>query len=209
MSRPKSRKSPRVLLQPFGLLLALAVVAAALLWAAAWRQSSSAGGPLAGLADGRTGPYQGTALKHPEGKVFSFGMILLFNRSDAPVTITKVSILEGEPGLAFRGAWLAGPDRNIGMITSTEEAPPRDPALGTVVPAVGAVLQPDSVAGVYGYNLYVGLEVQGQTRSTIRGVTVRYSSKGKSYTLTDLSTVANCPGMPSTTDCTGEYSAAG
>jgi hypothetical protein len=150
------------------------------------------------------GAYGWTA-ELPVGERFMDGYHVVKNMGDVPVKIIRVtSELTGRT-LREEGARVALLDRGYVAWQYLPSWPPREPKLGTVVPAEGAVLRPGHKASTYGYELLLGYEVIGKGRSTRKSVTVEYEVGGRRYKQTYVATLAICSPKPYKPGCADEY----
>jgi hypothetical protein len=108
----------------------------------------------------------------PAGSVVTFGLPLLFNRGDRDLVVREVSPDANASGLRYKGAYVAGLSRTIGNIQMLDHFPPVDPELGTVEPAVGALLPATPEGAERGIELLLGFGVTGEARAVMHSLTV-------------------------------------
>jgi hypothetical protein len=114
-------------------------------------------------------------------------------RGNAPATIDSIE-LEGDSVFATVGVLLAGPHRTNGRTQRFERYPPTADALGDIVPAAGAVLQPATSSGGTGdYELLIGTRVTADSIGMRRGIWIKYHIGHDYYSERLLARVIFCP----------------
>lgn len=110
---------------------------------------------------------------------------------DARATIVSVELLETSPAVEIIGVMLAGQDR---VKTSQIEYvyPPVDPELGTLRPAIGAVLEPQEGSNTRSYELLIGMRVTEEGKFFRPGLVITYESEGKTYKRTSRGEITIC-----------------
>lgn len=133
----------------------------------------------------------------PVGARITDGFEHLALYGDLDATILDVRSIGGEEALEFLGAYVAGPERRYAAWVQLEGFPPTKPALGPIVPAVGAVIKPRHETrgkpGI-GYELLLGYEVLDDSRIAARTlVEVDYRVGAMLYTWRSPAALVYCP----------------
>lgn len=173
----------------------------------AWSGSSP---PRSSLADepSATGPMRpvgehGMIAEARAGERFTDGLAVLQVTGEEPARIVSVESVGGNGAFRQVGALLAGPGRKIGAVGYAAEFPPKDRALGDLVEAEGAVLQPVAqTRNEMAYELLVGYEVLDDTEVGYRaGLRVRYEVAGDEFVWNAPARLLFCPDGMETADC--------
>lgn len=161
--------------------------------------------PLAGCASLGLASTDGPILTPPDhgyggmrvavGEPVTDYFELLVNQGDEPVRITSVELIDTPPQLRLVDALIGG-DRT-GNLQFEPQFPPTHPAVGPLVPAEGAVLEPEAVQkeqgqAFTGYVLVMGLEVTEPGTWVRGGYRVRYEVDGRPYRLDVVAEVTLC-----------------
>lgn len=120
---------------------------------------------------------------------------VLFNRGDKPARITSVELVDTPRQLRMVDALIGGQRTENHQFEP--QFPPTHTALGPLVPAEGAVLQPEKVQeaeGVAqpGYVLVMGLEATEPGKWVRGGYRVNYEVDGRPYKLEVVAEVTVC-----------------
>lgn len=139
----------------------------------------------------------------PEGKQFTDGFEVLYLNGAAPAEIVSVESVGGDSAFKFLGAQLAGPRRKYGAVQETPGFPPTDPALGPIVDAEGATVEPRAKTRQrIGYELLLGYEViDDSTLAQRTAVEVTYRVGGDTYKWTSPGVLVYCPGGQNAEEC--------
>ena len=127
------------------------------------------------------------------GSVFTDGFEVVRVPGDAPIEIVNVESEGGTTALRYVGAWVAGPDRQVGAEQFLPGTPP-DNFSSRTVRAEGATLQPVSVTGKIGYELLLAYEVvDRQSVDVRRAIRVTYKSGTHTYQQVIQAGLVVCP----------------
>lgn len=180
--------------------VAVAVAAVALLGATAGCAPATdpprGDGPLQ-VADA---PH-GWALAVPPGAVWTDGMETLRFDTTEPVTIDAIELETDGPSLELVGVRLAGDDREHGSTQFHPTFPPEDEALGPLIPAIGATVEPSPGPVMGSWQLLLGLRLTGSERVVRRGIRIDYSVGGVAYREVIPAMLAVCPSDQVEPDC--------
>lgn len=150
---------------------------------------ASTGGPLPTPDDHGYG-----GLHVAENEAFSDVFEILVNEGDDPVRITSVELVDTPRQLKLVGAMIGGERSENGQLDP--QFPPANPALGRLVPAEGAVLEPvkmQEAEGAFpGYVLAVGLEATEPGKWVRGGYRVNYEVAGRPYKLEVVAEITVC-----------------
>ncbi|MFY9915806.1 MAG: hypothetical protein WAK18_14140 [Nocardioidaceae bacterium] len=176
----------------------ISVVAAAGVSAAVVMRSDSASshGPIAPQ------PNHGSIVDITRvGAVKADGHETLRLSGDSPATITNVEVIGGEESMKFLGAMVAGPGRKFGakQLFHRYPPPPHTNGLGSVEPAIGAVLQPTT--GPDSYELLIGFRYIADTFAARSTVIVSYTVDGKRYRADLHARWVTCPTTMTNDEC--------
>ncbi len=171
----RGRRQRSFLLGAVGVALAVGVAAVLLLTGAGKPQR----GPL------YVGEINELSNPAPVGQPFTYGLPVVFNHSDRPVELRRVSLAKPAPGLELLRVYAAGPQRR-------RDAASRDPKPGypggpgsnftDLHPVPGYRVPPDrSAEGKRGVNLVFVLRAPRRGRFGFRGVQVDSRQDGTDY----------------------------
>lgn len=118
----------------------------------------------------------------------------------APVTVTSVRFVGGEPGIKLIGYQLVPPDRPFATIQSMPGFPPVDRDLPTARVPNDSQLEVDPLG--QGYQLLLGIEVTAEGRWVRKEVVIQYRSAGVIYEQSIPAFLAMC--TPDAVDASGE-----
>ncbi|NYG55952.1 hypothetical protein [Nocardioides perillae] len=155
----------------------------------------------------RTPSAHGWAIAVEPGAPFTDGFEVLQLVGDGAVTITDVDLV-GADGLRVVGARVAGDERRFASIQFMSSFPPsraRDRReLGTLLPAVGATLDPTENEN--GWELLIGIEADEDGVFVRDGIRVEYVSGGETYQQTFPAALTVCVRavVERAADCDGE-----
>lgn len=147
--------------------------------------AASTDGPLAAIEDHGYGGF------HVEvGEPVTDKFDVLLNRGDRPARITSVELIDTPVQLRLV-------DGLVGERTENQQYepqfPPKHPALGPLVPAEGAVLEPEAQGvPLTGYVLVMGLEATEPGKWVRGGYRVNYEVDGRPYKLEVVAEVTVC-----------------
>lgn len=179
------------------LLAGLVVAAAALSRTAEEAGSPSSEGPL------RESVEHGMVAEGEAGSTFTDGFEVLQLSGQESATIVTVESVGGAATFRQLGAMLAGPDRKFASTTYYRTYPPTDRALGELVPAEGAVLQPkDETRNGMAYELLVGYEIVDDSRVGYRsGLEVTYRVGDELFLWESPARLLYCPEPMESDEC--------
>ncbi|GGK61116.1 hypothetical protein [Ornithinimicrobium pekingense] len=152
--------------------------------------AASTDGPLPTPHDHGYGGFH-VAVGEPVTDTFE----VLLNHGDKPARITSVELVDTPRQLRLVDALIGG-----GRTESHQfepQFPPTHDALGPLVPAEGAVLQPEKAqeaegGALTGYLLVMGLEVTQPGKWVRGGYRVAYEVEGRPYSLEVVAEVTLC-----------------
>lgn len=167
-------------------------------------------GPPPALRDVGNG---GTTIQRPVGSAFTYGLVVLYNDSDAPIEIRDVQPEIKGTGLAFLGARvlapaLDSPGRQTASYDILEGFPPEQ--FPAAPEATGALVNPASQSepeGKLPYELLVGYRVTAPGRTTVPSIKITYRQGDDQQSMTANLTLAVCTDREMS-DCPPEYGAA-
>jgi hypothetical protein len=157
-------------------LLALLVAAAVVLGAALWliqRDTEPGPGPLYNRAD------DDFSFPVPTGRPIMYGVPVLHNAGEDPVTLVSATPAKTSPGLRVIDVLAAGAGRGNEFFAGDRRFPPRPNEIKGLRPVPGTVVPPDRTpAGREGVELVFGLQMDRPGRYVIDGIRVRYEVAG-------------------------------
>lgn len=178
---------------------------AGLLLAATCGCSGSTVAPTDLSTDGplRVPPEHGTFATGPVGTTFTDGLDVLFLAGSRPATVVSVRSVGADTSLRFIGAMIAGPTRSQAGWSQLKGYPPRLAALGPLVDAEGAVIDPrEETRQRLGYELLLGYEVVDDTTVDHRSaIEVTYEVDGKQYLWRSPARLVYCPPDKTNEEC--------
>lgn len=129
-----------------------------------------------------------------EDQPFSDVFEVLVNEGDEPVRITSVELVDSPRQLRLVGAMVGGERSENHQLDA--QFPPAIPALGRLIPAEGAVLEPVEVqeaeGALPGYVLAIGMEATEPGKWVRGGYRVNYEVDGRPYKLEVAAEVTVC-----------------
>lgn len=197
MTARRGGRRPRRLLRRLGLAATLGVM---VLRVAACETGTDGGRSADGPLQVADAPH-GWALAVPPGDVWTDGMETLRFSTDEVVTIDAVELVTDRVGLELVGVQLAGDERAQGSTQFHPTFPPDDEALGPLMPAVGATIDPSPGPSMGSWQLLLGLRLTGAERVVRRGIRIDYSVAGVGYRAVIPAMLAVCPAEAIGPDC--------
>lgn len=148
----------------------------------------------------------GTLARGYVGTRFTDGFDVLFLGGTNNAQIISVRSVGGEDSLEFLGAMLAGPQRKQAGWSQLKGYPPHNAALGPLVEAEGAVIEPrEQTQRRLGYELLLGYEVVRDSEVASRSqIEVTYRIGDQDYVWTSLARLVYCPAREKSEDCFDE-----
>lgn len=190
--------------RPRGLVgITLAIVTAAAVAGVAWTfarddDSATRQGPLVHAGDGGFG----TVFTEPLGSIVTQGSAPIVNRGPAVVVINDVRVISGDGDLEYVGALVAGPQREIDVLSDHGFPPVSAAKFGDLEHAEGYRLRP---SGARGHILLVGLKISSPERASLRDIVVDYTVDHERFSLPLHIAVTSCPPPLEEESCATEY----
>jgi len=133
--------------------------------------------PTPGPLDADIGESVGVG--RPAGAEWGYGFAVVYNESDKPAVLERISLVDATPGLEVVGTGIAGPDRKILSMATWMEQPDE---LGRIVPVEGFRLAPVSEPdGERGAELVFRIRTPRPGDYTSSAVAVEYTVDGKEH----------------------------
>lgn len=146
-------------------------------------------GPLDTLEANRFGTHLAV------GRPTAYGIPVVFNRGDRPITLRRAWPARATPGLGVRDVLVAGSRRRFELVSRDD--PPRFRDLTDLHPLEGFKVAPmSSAAGKRGVELVFILSAARKGRYGFRGVQVDYSVGGEDYREVFPNSYVACVGDP-------------